>query len=172
MGADRSEGPMTTEGWVAAFKNGLEWLRKEGFRLARTAGNDAGMLVPAEDEEIELLLRRYVGADAKKEYGTMGGTRARYTGLFESWVSDREVMRSEGAGMGHPAFRQILALGRDGIRFILEDIGDGKDMPPAVHALIVRHVGYDPVPGTITSSGDQKAVQASLLTWGREAKRI
>jgi hypothetical protein len=100
------------------------------------------------------------------------GLRGRYNRLMDEWRRGSEVMVSERAGIEHPAYKQLVALGRDGVRFLLADLRDGVQVPPAVHAWIVRHVGSDPVPPSVTESGDLQAVRDQLVQWGIHERRI
>jgi hypothetical protein len=116
--------------------------------------------------------------DLLKEKTTMtkgvgaGGMRGRYERLVEEWKAGPQVMESEASGRAHPAFTRILGLGRDGVRFLLEDLRDGKPLPSAVHALIARHAGYDPVPADVISDGDPRKIVGHLIQWGYDQKRI
>lgn len=95
--------------------------------------------------------------------GTKAEKRAErdFNSLLREWEEATAVYSFSGARLAHPAFRKIIALGRQAIPHILRRM---KDDPSLWSEALVEITGSDPVPDEVTNLN---AVAKTWLAWGR-----
>lgn len=83
--------------------------------------------------------------------------------LEAAWKADTEFLSDAGRIIGHPAFREIVALGDAVVPLLLRDL----ESAPGLWVWALPEItGENPVPAS--DRGNVRQMSAAWLKWGRE----
>lgn len=91
----------------------------------------------------------------------------RFRELAKAWRADCQFSSSVTEMAMHPAYQQIIGMGREAIRPVLEEL---ESQPDHWFWALYAITGEDPVPSE--SKGDLREMTELWLQWGRERQYI
>jgi hypothetical protein len=114
-------------------------------------------------QKILATLKAWFGAAPPERQEEQPSSLSRFEGLTERWLRDTRSASSFTAVVSHPAYQEIIRMGREVVPFILRDLEkEPKHWGPALQAI----TGAQPVPKE--HAGRVTRIAEDWLRWARE----